>query len=279
MKTISLKNKYILAASALLFVLAVVFATFYDLEINTFLYNKNSTFGFIFRVFGEIPAFILLPLCFNIFGVKLIRKKTFWSIILLVIVTALAIVFWHTILHKFVIAEFLPNFPNLVAIAISVVFGFGGLYLLSLINQNTLNTLFMFALLIIATVVATALFTHAIKLVFGRVRFRDLNSDLSDFTAWYSINGFTGHKSFVSGHTSAAGTIFALNFLPHYFAKLQKYKPLFVAISLLYVAAVGLSRIVVGAHYLSDVLFGALLAYLVTYSVQKIIIKKTNNNR
>ncbi len=276
MKTKTFKINYAILFTGLIFLCAVILATVYDLNINVFLYNKQSVFGNVFRVFGEIPAFILLPFCLNIFTVKLIKNKKAWSITLSVVATIISIVFWYIIFDKFIISEFLPNTPNAASVLVSVVFSFVGVYLFNLINEATLNSLFKFAVLVFVSVLITALLTQAIKLVFGRVRFRYLNSYYSEFTLWYVINGFNGNKSFVSGHTSAAGAIFVLNFLPHYFTKTRKYKPLFIVVSLLYVAATGLSRIIVGAHYLSDVLFGALLSCLVIYFTHYYIFKNPN---
>ena len=67
-------------------------------------------------------------------------------------------------------------------------------------------------------------------------------------------------RSFPSGHTSAAGLSIALVLLPDLFEKLKKYKVWFYVAPITYTLLVALSRIIVKAHFLSDVLAGFIIA-------------------
>ncbi|MGH6781945.1 MAG: phosphatase PAP2 family protein, partial [Sphingomonadaceae bacterium] len=69
----------------------------------------------------------------------------------------------------------------------------------------------------------------------------------------YSLTPFTGDtlfESFPSGHSTAAGTFFGV-----FAMLLSKLRPLFFALALV----IGASRVIVGAHYPSDVAAGLLL--------------------
>ena len=97
------------------------------------------------------------------------------------------------------------------------------------------------------------LFVPLGKLYWGRVRFKDLDPTHADFTPWYVVNGVTGHFSFPSGHSAAGWLLLPLVFL-------AMRAPKFVQIAVLMASAtwgiaVSLSRVRVGAHYASDVLF------------------------
>ena len=106
---------------------------------------------------------------------------------------------------------------------------------------------------------------HAIKIVLGRYRPRYLFSE-----NWYGINPLNfniAHNSFPSGHTQ---TIFAIT----------------VGLTLLYprlgiflmplAVSVGISRVVLIAHYPSDVLFGAYLGIATVILVKRHYFDKRN---
>lgn len=65
--------------------------------------------------------------------------------------------------------------------------------------------------------------------------------------------------SFVAGDSSAALTFIAFAFLP----LASRWKRIIVTVSLCYFSYNGILRIISGAHYLSDVLIGGLLIYLI----------------
>lgn len=90
-------------------------------------------------------------------------------------------------------------------------------------------------------------------------------TDFSAFTNWYKIGddrGIYAHpSSFPSGHTASSCTLFLSVLFCNAFDKLKKAAPFALAVSVIYVAVMGFSRMVAGAHYLTDVAGGAILAY------------------
>jgi membrane-associated phospholipid phosphatase len=106
------------------------------------------------------------------------------------------------------------------------------------------------------------LFVQPAKLLWGRIRFRDLDpTTFAGFTPWFSPQGPTGHFSFPSGHTALGWMLLPL--LP-----LAAERPRFVQVALwLLVLGWGLfvavGRVRIGAHYASDVLFPTALAFLI----------------
>ena len=97
------------------------------------------------------------------------------------------------------------------------------------------------------------LLNHTLKALFNRPR----PGDVLGFLKVLVIGPADHDNSFPSGHTAAAFVLFALVFL------IPRAKPILRALAgavfFLWGAAVGVARVVYGAHYPSDVLFGALL--------------------
>ncbi|HEU4580189.1 MAG TPA: phosphatase PAP2 family protein [Polyangiaceae bacterium] len=102
------------------------------------------------------------------------------------------------------------------------------------------------------------LIVSLMKLAWGRVRFRDLSPLASEYTPWYSPQGWTGHVSFPSGHAAVGWLLLpALLLWP---PGSRGYRWMFAA-SLAWGTFVAASRVVIGAHYASDVLFSSALAF------------------
>ena len=78
--------------------------------------------------------------------------------------------------------------------------------------------------------------------------------------AWLAINSDTFH-SFPSGHTVAASASFGLIMLPDLLPRLRRIRWAFWLLPIAYTATVGISRLVVGAHFLSDITFGGYIGF------------------
>lgn len=108
-----------------------------------------------------------------------------------------------------------------------------------------------------------------IKHFWGRVRYVDL-SDSADFTPWF-IPQKAGGSSFPSGHAAMSAMIFFCYDAVKYFGKKSG---VVAAICPAFVAAVAVSRIILGAHYLSDVVAGIIVTIAIKQISGYIILKK-----
>jgi membrane-associated phospholipid phosphatase len=99
--------------------------------------------------------------------------------------------------------------------------------------------------------------TQGLKAIFNRPR----PDDILGFLPAFVIGPANHDRGFPSGHTAAAFVLLALAFF------IPRTKPLLRALAgslfVLWGCAVGLARVVYGAHYPTDVLFGALLTITV----------------
>ena len=115
------------------------------------------------------------------------------------------------------------------------------------------------------------LFTvSVIKILWGRVRLRELvnMNSLEEYTPWYYPNFFSGSHSFPSGHTAHATLLLML---PKWLSgKSEKYRPALNALCFGFIALMAFSRLAAGAHFLSDILFGFLIAFGITEAAKKL---------
>ena len=154
---------------------------------------------------------------------------------------------------------------------------------------------FVFAFVIMA-IVANVLIM-IIKDPVGRMRYRAMNSELgkelggftANFQNWYESRGgqpeewsalfestygvSDAFKSFPSGHTCAAGMTYALIMLPDVLGTKNKgLRALCWIFPVAFTGLVAISRIVVGAHFFSDVLMGGTIAFVCMMFAREAVI-------
>lgn len=90
-------------------------------------------------------------------------------------------------------------------------------------------------------------------------------TDFSHFTKWFEMGKKTDYydhsNSFPSGHTTYSCTMLLTFMLCNAFEKLKKVAPFALIISIAYTGIMAYSRMIAGAHYLSDVVGGAIIGY------------------
>ena len=274
------KNKWNIYFGAIIILLAIF--TIEDLAISKAIYNKDSPWGSFFDIFGQHPAFILGFIGSSI----LFRVRTAKSIVKNIIVGFITIVF--AILNGFTIwflvDLILFNHKNLGGSMIIYAWVFA--IILTVVAQVVLFKIpkeqvlkYKRAALITVLLVFTEIvLVNIFKVYWGRVRFRDMLDDFSKFTPWYLLQGDTGNTSFPSGHTADAWTIIVLTLFVSK-EKIKLYRSALIA-AIVFGALVSISRVVVGAHFASDVTVGAAITIGI-FLLLKSIINDANiiNNR
>ncbi len=141
------------------------------------------------------------------------------------------------------------------------------------------KSLAIWSLIVALTVVFSQIIVQGAKPIFNRVRFRTMNflDDYSYFSKWFIAKsqtsntfeylkilvGSDGYKSFPSGHTACGASLITLTFIPEYCVNLRskRIKILFNIIGYGYSVLLGLTRIMVGAHFLTDVVFSIIVTF------------------
>jgi membrane-associated phospholipid phosphatase len=168
------------------------------------------------------------------------------------------------------------------------------------IPQESVRKLLGFSVAVILLVaIPNIIINLGIKSYVGRIRYRAMNMypdnstyGFAAFANWYEVNGqwlddvqkasLFGNtdalKSFPSGHTCAAGMSYGLIMLNDALhIKDQKVRNLLWIIPILITGTVAVSRIIVGAHFFSDVLIGGTMSFLTMILVREIFVCKGAN--
>ncbi len=114
------------------------------------------------------------------------------------------------------------------------------------------------AVVLFFSIVFSGIFVIILKFTFARYRPKlFIEKHLFGFS-WFDI-GYDV-SSFPSGHTAIAfAAMVSLGYI------FPKFKYIFLLLAIL----VGVSRVVLDAHYISDVLVGAFLGFLISYSINR----------
>ena len=247
---------YVFAAAAL------VCAAFFDLKLDIALYNPENAFAVWFRSTGEIPSRLICPVA-GAFLCLLCKKR--WQRV----GGALLSLGGSAYLGYYLGKHFFVEENRLVfSLLYGVGFGLCLLFISRFINvpKKLKQPLIVLSLVAVAVMAAQLLLVEGGKALWGRVRFRDLSAaaGYAGFTPFYVINGFTGDKSFPSGHAAGAGMSFLAMFLPALSRNCRRYQWACFAVPFVYTGVVAYTRLVMGAHYLSDVTVGAVIAFSLT---------------
>ena len=98
----------------------------------------------------------------------------------------------------------------------------------------------------------------------------------AEFTPWYLIQGFTTDNefmSFPSGHSANSSTVIWLTLLPLWLKSLRPYKTLLSIAAYLWLICVMISRVIMGAHFSTDVLVGASITLIMFQLLKQYYLK------
>ena len=248
-------------------IVLLLIATLFDLRISQAVYGKNL-FSTVFEVLGEAPIqFLALFGAVTLFRFR--SKKTKWCSGLLAVAYGILAAAFAFMLGFATINYVNENIAHELPMVVSLVTALVGLALAILlvraVPKERAREAVTFAIIAIVYILLIVIIMNSIKSVWGRLRMREMLDPASEFTPWYEIHfrgGFENRfASFPSGHTMNAAGMILITLLPTVFEKLKGKEALLRVIAYGWVAVVGFSRIVAGAHFSTDVLFGILLSY------------------
>ncbi|MBQ9370183.1 MAG: phosphatase PAP2 family protein [Clostridia bacterium] len=260
----------------LLFVVAalLVLGGLYDLAIDEALYAPDNIVARIFESVGIFPPFVFVGATLATLFFVLDDKKKCYLLkrVLCVAGTATAyFVFGYMAINETSLT--ISWLPYVAGIGAAAVFAPLTLWILSRVENGTRRRLLVFLLFgTIIAFVANLLLVNVLKFIWSRPRYREMvaagNFDI--YSPWYVINSFSlhGHHSFPSGHTASACSLFVLCALGEVFPKYREKEATIAFIVGLYTITMAYSRIVLGAHFLSDVTAGFAITFI-TYAVTR----------
>ena len=255
----------IIAAVAVLLVLGTLF----DQTISNAIYQPEHFVAKLFESVGIFPPFIFLSATFVVlfFLVEEEDRRRVWKKALFAAIAVL----------PYVVYGFMASETFVEKTWVRILVGVGASAILTPLTflvlkgrtREALKRLEVFLVFASIVCVLSSLLTiNVMKYVWGRVRYREMMAAedyaLQDFTPWYHINGFSlhGHHSFPSGHTCSATNLLVLCALEKVYPDAAK-KNVTIRLAVgMYIFLMAYSRIVIGAHFLSDVTVGFLIGFL-----------------
>ena len=287
------------------FAALVAVGSFYDLELDKTLFNPNNPFAHFFEIWGEVPRFAMWAPAATILLLSRHSLAECLEIInrLFPFIPTVS----ENALDKVIrnVGKYYVDLSKGIWYIISAVVAVLFILVCSRIPKSVLNKLEPLALMgILIGLFYCSL--DSIKGAVNRVRFREMvafsngfenakdtgithtlvgSTDFSQFTQWYQkgnggtmLNGFElGGESCPSGHVLSGTFTLLLPLLCSRFEKLRKLTIPACFLSFLYIASLGLTRMIRGAHFLSDISLGALLGmafFLIAYGVLKFLESK-----
>ncbi len=253
----------------LVWIILAVFFGFFDLNISIALVDENSAWGIFGADYGEAPGYgligIAIPTLIGSYN-KDIKKQKIPAYV------TIAIGFLLFILGFVFDEQDLILDGGAIFICVTI-------FLIFMFNKDWQNFRKISAVITILAVLNPLIIVQLMKLFWGRIRFRDLAPSFIDFTPWFIPQGITGNQSFPSGHTSMSFMFVPLLILVKHRKLKHPVRIITTVLVLGWAIFVGLSRIVVGAHYASDVLFSAMMASVITILFYKQIYLKNSEEK
>ena len=295
-----MKKRFHLLIIAGVLLIGFILGSIYDLQIDQALWSKDNPFGLIMASFGVYPCYAGLAFIGGGLLETTMQRKELHILgrIFCFFLSGLAYVMAIYLCGKEWPSVNGYNVPNIAWLSylISAIV-FGAVYFLAFMVCRKGDQKQMWRVLICMVIIFTIALLPAgflIKLVIHRPRYRYLvRSGTVPFHNWWencadykqiiadnpTIEGFPitkeDFKSFPSGH-SGTGMIMAM-FLPYFayfFPKLKGKEILLFYGGAAFGFLMMFSRMLVGAHYLTDTCMGSLIVMVVFYVVNEIALKK-----
>lgn len=269
-----------------------------DLTINSNLYSKGNMFGIILAAFGMMPGYACFAFIAGALITNTIKNEGLpkWAKIILHIVAVGFFGFAVAYAGGEIISVNSFNCPDkwYIGYPISFVVMAGMAVWGYFVGKKNSNPKLWIIILVmgVSALMALGPGVKLIKSIFNRPRYRYVvSSGMVEFHNWWepckNYKDYVGlsigetlitkeeFKSFPSGHTGcAAVTLMFFSYLPLFLEKGKKQQVLFFYIGVAWTLLVAFSRMLIGAHYLTDISMGGMLTCVCFYIGNEILLKK-----
>lgn len=254
-------NKTIAIYLIVIWIVAAFLLESSDLWISISVYNPNLSWAILLEKYGEIPGLIVALIGIHIYIVTIKASSNIKTILItgfLLTVGSLVTIYilWLGALgisNQTIFFNSNRNIFFLIAIFSNILISYLFRKRYKFSKKSVLFSRISFKMFFYGNII----FVFLLKILWGRIRFRDLSQDYSDFTTWYIPNGINGNQSFPSGHAAMGFMLLALFiFLGN---KSLLIRIILKGLIFSWAIAVSISRVVIGAHYTSDIVFGSFI--------------------
>jgi len=251
-------------------ILAAIFG-FYDLAISVAVVDEASIWGNFGADYGEQPGYGLIAIALSTWiggYIKDLKKQKIPGCVIIV-VGLLFIILGDNV------RDYSIGLSLIIPVILLIIFYW---------NKDLSKYRSISAVISLLAILNPLLFVQLTKILCGRVRFRKLEPGFTNFTPWFLPPGISGGgKSFPSGHTAMSFMFIPLLIPLSRMLTEKKENKFLIGVSIILVIGwaifVAASRVIVGAHYASDVLFSGGTACIVTILLYKwIYVKRASQN-
>ncbi len=251
-----------------------------DYTISKSIINEHSTWANFFNMFGEFPAMLgMLVGVAILFGGR--RKEIAWRNVVgwifsipFMLLFSFAIVFMPINYYFEHNPNGIPQMWMIIAAVGAIALFAITMLLIKKVSNKKLRELRKIGLILIILVITEMVLVNVVKILWARPRMRSIES-VDEFVHWYKINGPSNDnelKSFPSGHAANGWIMLAYTMFLPYLKKMKKNW--FMIFAIVWGTGVAVSRVVLGAHFLSDVLVGSYITILAFFMIYKIVMSK-----
>lgn len=251
----------------------LVIGTVWDLPISAKLFNINDVVAVFFAGFGAFPGSVLLGVVgFSILKLNPKGSKTRWLAWIGFVVTQFIAVYFVYGMS----IEYWPRMPEFVKVLISiVVLAAADVPMYYIVRDADDSKLKRYIFYLLFVWLVSNLAAQEIKGFWGRPRYRWLaEAGVQNYRPWFVMDksvkeqavaaGVASQefKSFPSGHVQTAAMVVALSTIGYINPKYADKGGVILWYGIGYSVFLALTRIAMGAHFLTDTAAGILLAWV-----------------
>lgn len=256
----------------------VVLGTFFDVQINQFLYTPGSVFGQVFAVAAMVPIWFLVPIATGLmFGFLITQFASLGRLWRLVCLGLQAFGIYATIerMIEMVGSRHLHGMPYGVLLWLVILAFMGATVLGVFAARRYPREVFLAAFVGLTAIAGSRLVLDNCKNLWGRQRFWTMDDPATQFTPWYLPQFPSAErraemgdliKSFPSGHSMGSISVLWLSMFPPFIPYCRKHQSRWVnGISIFALCFWGctiLCRMILGEHFLSDVAISGIIFLL-----------------
>ncbi|MCR5457229.1 MAG: phosphatase PAP2 family protein [Clostridiales bacterium] len=277
-------------------ILGLTLGAFFDLDISkalaisetdgTLALRVHPISSIILTVIGYFLPFVFIGFSAAVITLNLLRKKekmkTMEKLICVVlflgVIACMAYIAYET-MDTISTTKF--GFWHYLMMALMIfVMTFLIWYVAINLNPVVVKKSYVPAIITVVSYGAALAFAEAAKLIWGRIRPRELVElgSFDGFVNWYQVSGLTGHKSFPSGHSVEAILMLLVILWMTALGASKKAKKITTIGILCWTALMMFSRILAGAHFLSDVTAGFAIGFAFLYIAFVMYERKTGKS-
>ncbi len=243
-------------------ILAIIFG-FTDLLISKAVVDQNSVLGNFGADYGEGPGYGLIAISIVVLigsYQKDIKKQKLAAWITVIVGLLLLVV------GIAISSDTLINYGAFIGGAVLI-------FTVITLKKDWSGTEYksISIVIMLLAIINPLLFVQIVKVIVGRVRPYNVLYNHGNYTPWFVVNGYTNGEnlSFPSGHTAMGFMFLPLLIVVRNLEWKNPKKILVWIVVVGWAIFVGASRVAVGAHFASDVLFSAGMASVVTILLYK----------